>query len=380
LDTTSIPPEQLARSASAASDARHATPRVLLLTPRLLDSAGGRACTDLALGLTQRGFEPVVCCYAGWGPLAAELAAAGVEIFPLKLRSGIDPGFAWALAQELRERRIEVVHTFNARRAFVFGVLGAMAARVRVAVATFREEPPQHNPWLRRLGRLCGELVGTVIATSDEVATELVHQRWIPPGKALVVRDGVRIERFHEAARRAPARAHWGIEPDVPLVGAVLQPSERAEEALLLQAFAELRRRVPRAQLVVCGRRGSGEGWRGLGPYVDSPAFYSALDALCVPIEKGSVPLNLLESLAAGLPVAASRGEAQARELRAPRGPWAFANLSAPGPIALAAALEELLLERDSARALMREGASLVREDFGIDAHVERIARLYAGE
>ena len=62
--------------------------RVLLVTPRLLDSSGGRAATDLALRLDRRRVEPAVCCYDGWGPLARELLEAGIEIFDF-IREGL---------------------------------------------------------------------------------------------------------------------------------------------------------------------------------------------------------------------------------------------------------------------------------------------------
>ncbi|TAJ18784.1 MAG: hypothetical protein EPO68_07275, partial [Planctomycetota bacterium] len=177
--------------APAAEPAGGGALRALLLTSRLLDSASGRACTDLALGLHREGFEPVVCCYAGWGPLAAELAAAGVEIFPLRMRDGGDPLFALALSRELAARRIDVIHSFNARRAYVLSVAAGLIARTRVGVATFREAPPSGSPLLATAGRLCGEIVGALVATSEEVREALLRARWVPPRKTQVVPDGV---------------------------------------------------------------------------------------------------------------------------------------------------------------------------------------------
>ena len=180
------PPEEPAQSERGPK-------RVLLLTPRLLDTSRGRACTDLALGLDRKVVEPVVCCYAGWGPLAAELDRAGIEIFPLRRRAGLDPTFVWALASEMKRRRIDAVHSLHARRAYVVGVMAGLLAKVPTGVVSFRDLPSSTNPLATLFGRLCGELVGTVVATSDDVRQALLRKRWVPPGKTVVIPEGVNV-------------------------------------------------------------------------------------------------------------------------------------------------------------------------------------------
>ena len=242
--------------------------RVLLLTPRLLDTSGGRACTDLALGLDRELFEPVVCCYAGWGPLAEELEAAGLEIFPLRRRTGIDPAFALALAREIRRRRIDVVHSLHAAKAYVVGVLSGVLAGVRTGVTTFRERPEVSSAWMRKAGRLCGEIVGTVVATSPEVRDALLEERWVPPGKTLVVPDGVDLSRFERPELRAEARQVWDLDPEAPVLGVVLQSENQREWELVEEAFAVVRREesvehgecCPGLPALACGARSRARG------------------------------------------------------------------------------------------------------------------------
>ncbi|MCZ6597041.1 MAG: glycosyltransferase [Planctomycetota bacterium] len=350
--------------------------RVLLVTPRLLDSSGGRAATDLALRLDRRRFEPAVCCYDGWGPLARELLEAGIEIFPLRRRTGLDLTFPVALAREIRRRRIDLVHTLNARRAYVVGTLGALLAGANPGVATFRDTPPLgQSRLLAHVGRLCGEIVGVVVATSEEVREVLFRERWVPPGKTIIVRDGVNVERFRHAGQGEEARTHWGIPPDVPLIGAVLQAHRPEERELLLETFRAVRAGLPAARLLVAGNVEDGEGVRGIGVFGDSPALYAAIDVLCVPLASRVVPLTLLEGLAAGVPVAASLSPDD--EGLPPEGPWAFANVTRPGAEALAKGIIDLLGAPDDARALARAGRSCIEEEHPIDANVERMQALY---
>ncbi len=368
--------EQVDGAEHAAGEVR----RVLLVTPRLLDSRGGRACTDLALRLDRKRFQPAVCCYDGWGPLAEEVMHAGIEIFPLRRRSGLDLTFPAALAAEIRRRRIDIVHSLNARRAYLVGAVGGLLAGVPSSVATLRDtrllSDSRRLAWM---GRLCGEMVGSIIATSEEVREALERERWVPPGKTVVIRDGVNLARFELQGAEAPARAHWGVEEEAPLVGAVLQGRGVEELELLFEAFGWVRKEEPRARLLVAGLDLTGravpEGAQGVGAYGDSPAFYAAVDVLCVPLASRTVPLTLLEGLAAGVPIASSLRPLD--EGVAPEGPWAFANVTRPGAAKLAAGILELLREPDEARSLARAGRSCVEAAHSIDANVERVQALY---
>lgn len=352
--------------------------RVLLLTPRLADTASGRLCASLALALDRRRAAPVVCCYAGWGDLARELELAGVEIFFLRRRPGADPTFMFALAAELRRRRIDLVHSLHARKAYVVGVLSGLLAGVR-GIASFHDHPAVAEPsLLSRAGRLCGEVVGRVVASSDAVRDSLLRARWIPPGKALVLPDGVDPARFARPGMREAARAHFGVGPDEFLVGGIARPEDEGDAELLREAFALVAEAEPRARLVVSGLAGpGGPRLRFLGPHSDGAGLFAALDHLCLPRADRAVPLALVEALAAGVPVTA--GRARRDEGAPPAGPWAFAQLCAAEPRALARGLLALCADPDAARALAEAGRACALRDHSMDEHARRVLALYLG-
>lgn len=369
-----LPDIQVPDDRSPAEGAHRPRP-TLILTPRLLDTSAGRGCTDLALHLDRERFEPVVCCYHGWGPLARELEKAGVPIFPLKRRRGVDPSFVFALAREIRSRRIEVVHSLNARKAYVVGVLAGILGGASSAVATFHHPPVASSRRLNWIGRLCGEAVGSVVASSEAVAEELLRQRWVPPGKPRVVAPGIALERFADPGRRVPARRLWQIPDDALVVGAVIESKSFGAVRLLREAFEILAAKSPRVHLLVSGVTGSAERVRTLGPYTDSPAFYGASDVMCIPFASRHVPPALLDGLAAGKPVVAS--QPQDAGAWVPRGPWAFARVSSAGPAALAEELFDALVERKPVEAVAREARECLREEYSIGRHVARIQALY---
>ncbi len=350
--------------------------RILLLTPRLANTGAGRMCTDLALRLDRERFEPVVCCYASWGELARELEDAGVEIFILRRRPGLDLTYMFALAREMRNRRIEMVHSVNARKAYVVGVLSALLAGVRQGVASFHDRPAARKPLLSRAGRLCGELVGRVVTSSKAVRDSLLEERWIPPGKAVVIHDGVDPARFNRPGQREAARAHWGFGPEDRVIGSVISREDPVGLERLLKTVLILKEARADVRFLISGVQGENDSHTTfLGAHSDSPAFFSAIDHLCLPQADRVVPLTLIEALISKVPVTAARHANDPDS--APAGPWAFAQRTAPNAQALAAGILSLLDDARETLTLTTAGSECAREQFSIEKHVDSMQALY---
>ncbi|MFT7664408.1 MAG: glycosyltransferase involved in cell wall biosynthesis, partial [Planctomycetota bacterium] len=331
---------------------------------------------DLALALDPERYQPVVCCYANWGELARELELAGVEIFILRRRPGIDLTYMFALAREMRARRIDMVHSLNARKAYVVGVLSALMAGVSKGVASFHTHPSTVNPLLSHAGRLCGEVVGRVVASSKAVNESLLRERWIPPGKAVVIPDGVNPARFNQPGQREAAREHWNLAENELVIGSVISSRDTIGLERLLETFRILSEARPELRFLVAGVHGESDSHTTfLGPSTDNPAFFAALDHLCLPRVDRVVPLTLLEALISKVPVTAGRSEIDRHQ--PPAGPWAFAQRTDSTPSALAAGILSLLANPRKSASLALAGAACALERHSIEHHVNRIQTLY---
>lgn len=118
-----------------------------------------------------------------------------------------------------------------------------------------------------------------------------------------------------DAAARARVRAELGLGPNDLLFGHIGRFTAQKNHAFLLDIFAELCRRQPRAALVLLGdgplldetrERAAALGLGGrvhfAGLQRDTRAYYSAMDAFLLPSLFEGLPVVLVEAQAAGLP------------------------------------------------------------------------------
>ena len=144
----------------------------------------------------------------------------------------------------------------------------------------------------------------------------------------------------------------WPQRPGAPVILCVARFTRQKNHRTLIAALARLRRRHPRARLALVGtgpeeaairarvaRLGLTRAVDFLGDRRDVPALMAAADVVVLPSDFEGLPLVVLESMALGTPVVATRIGGVVEAL-GPEHPW----LVAPGDArALAAALSDAL-------------------------------------
>jgi glycosyltransferase involved in cell wall biosynthesis len=185
-------------------------------------------------------------------------------------------------------------------------------------------QDPRLRPHLLQALRRCYR----VVAVSDALRDRLVS--WgLAPERVVVQHNAVDGERFRPRDRRQ-ARATLGLPGDRPILAYVGRLSHEKGPDVLLEAIARLRagarRETPLLTLVGDGAQAQAlraqaerlgiAGADGPLPEVqfvgeraseEVPLWLSACDALCLPSRREGCPNVLLEALASGRPVVASR-------------------------------------------------------------------------
>jgi glycosyltransferase involved in cell wall biosynthesis len=301
-------------------------------------------------------------------PLAAErnvvcesVAGLGREIAPLQ-----DGRALLGLYRLLRSWRPTIVHTHTAK-AGLLGRLAARAAGVPLVVHTYHGHvlrgyfSPAKTALFQWLETRLATLADALVAVSESVKGDLVALGVAPPEKIRVVPLGLDLEHLAGELPRGALRPEAGLEDGAPLVGMVgrlvpikdvptfLRAARRVRDAREDVRFALVGDGEERPRLEAECRQLGLEGvvvffgWRS-----DLASVYGDLDVVVNASRNEGTPVALIEALAAGRPVVATRvggtlngSEAARRRAQAGR---------------------EHVLERHSVARLVRDVDGLYRE------------------
>ena len=158
----------------------------------------------------------------------------------------------------------------------------------------------------------------------------------------------------------------------------------------LLRAFALVREQFPDARLVVVGGGdvqryseelghggATGVEFAGFVPNELKSRYYASCDIFCSPSTKGeSFGIILLEAMASGRPVAASRIPGHASVITHGEDGWLFAPQD---PVALALALVRLLADREL-RARIATAGRQTAQRYAWSAIARRVLAVYEGQ
>jgi sugar transferase (PEP-CTERM/EpsH1 system associated) len=242
-----------------------------------------------------------------------------------KAPEGRDLGAYRRVWRQLRALRPDIVHTRNLP--CVDSVFVARLAGVRRIVHSEhgldRFEIDGRNRKYNLLRRLTNPLVGRYIALSADLRRWLVDVVGIPAGKVALIYNGVDTDRFRPRVGARPPVLPAGFAPDgTTVIGTIGRLAAVKDPVTLARAFVRLVETdaAARLRLVIIGDGGEraaveavldAAGARHLawlpGFRDDTPDLYRAFDVFALPSEREGISNTVLEAMASGLPVVATR-------------------------------------------------------------------------
>ena len=243
------------------------------------------------------------------------LEAEGISYQVCERRRRFDPGLVVRLAKQMRQDRVQVVHTHHLGQLLYIGVAAKLAgARV---VHTEHEHFSTASRRLRRLLRALSVVADRVTAVSDPVREYLRDQVGIPSTKLVTITNGVDIPTFASAKPIDRSELGWAKDDVIIACVARLEP-EKAHDTLI-EAFRRLNGRHPNAQLLIVGSGSRGtelqncvqklelsKSVRFVGSRNDVPRWLAACDVFALASTREGMPLAILEAMAASKPVVAT--------------------------------------------------------------------------
>jgi phosphatidylinositol alpha-mannosyltransferase len=359
--------------------------RIALVAPYDLARRGGVATHIRAQARALRALGHVVHVY---GPASAPLPdgeqtlGRSVPLLVGGTRSGagLDPRSIAQVRRAMASHRFDVVHIHEPLMPLVPWAATWFASAP--VVATFHVHREAGHPFYPIARPLLSRILARV---ARRLAVSAAARRTIAahfPGRYEIVPNGIDVEAFRRPAPR-PASFSEGVR-HVLYVGR-LEPRKGVDR--LVAAMSRVQRRLANARLVVVGSGPDRESLRQLAaarttdilfmgdvPDPELPALYQWSELACAPaIGDESFGIVLLESLAAGTPVVATRIEGYDELI----GRAQCGRLVPPGDAdALADAIEGLLGDGAARREAAARGAALaLRYDWRLIA--KRLEAIY---
>jgi glycosyltransferase involved in cell wall biosynthesis len=294
---------------------------------------------------------------------------------------------AFAVVRLIHHRHINLIHT-NTVRAHIVGSLAAMLTRTPL-IWTLHD-----NTFPRRWVRLLAWTPRRVICVA-----QWLRDLYAPQGlgsKATVVYNGLDLSSPLDDAARL--RAELGVPPAAPFIVNVGRLVAGKASHLFVQAARQVLRAQPDAYFALVGGPDRPEPGQPPDTYPhrlarivkecdlgdrlimtgqrsDAARFYAAADALAyTSIQPEGLPTVLLEAMRYALPVVASAIGGAAEIVQDGVTGWSVPPNNVE---ALAAAMTQLLIDRDRARALGVNGRERLAHDFDLRKQAAETMRIY---
>jgi glycosyltransferase involved in cell wall biosynthesis len=308
--------------------------------------------------------------------LAALSHKAGLPVVPLDF--GRLRPLAGALASVIEREQVDLINTHDTRDRRALTWLRWQRRLPQALVVTRHTMPLTSPPELLAIGLSADR----TIAVSHAVARGL-RRRWYPGARLRVVPNGIdfaRVDAAPSAAAMAFAAATLG---DVGGRHVIVILARRKDQHILLEALQAVERPVvvacvgiePDAQLRDLGTRVPPRHRVVYVPFTDHPlAFYRLATIAALPSRIEGLSLALMEAMALGLPVVASRAGGNPDLIKSGETGLLVPPLDVR---AWAAALERMLGDPAFAARAGKAGRDLVRSEHSLDRMVERTEAVY---
>jgi glycosyltransferase involved in cell wall biosynthesis len=314
----------------------------LKLAPSILqvcavDFTARRFLLPLMRAQREAGFDVHLACAPG--PDVARITAERFPVYPIAFRRSLNLAAHLRayrrLGRLLRRRQFTIVHA-HTPVASIIARLAARRAGVPIVLYTahgfyFHDAmaPPlrRFHVWLERFAQRRADFLFTQSAEDLEVA---VREGIAPPERALAIGNGVDLELFgpevHPPEALEAARCELGLSGPGPLIAVIGRLVREKGHFEFLEAMAEIHRQFPDVRALVIGDKlpsdrdhvaaairaraaelglASVVGFAGLRG--DVPRLLALADVFCLPSWREGMPRSIIEAMATGLPVVATR-------------------------------------------------------------------------
>ena len=334
-------------------------------------------------GMPANKYRHAVVCLTHYTAFADKITQPGVELFALNKPPGLGLASHAAFWKLMRRLRPAILHTYNLAAAedALTGALAGVPVRIHAEHGRDAGDPNGLNRKHNLLRRLLVPFIDRYVPVSGDLHQWLKTVVGIPDAKNQLIDNGVDTAHFTPAP----------TPPGAFVIGTVGRLQSVKHQAALVDAFIRLRALAPaeaaRLRLVIVGDgplraalaqqvadAGIGEQVWLAGARSDIADLMRTFSVFALPSLAEGMPVTLLEAMACGLPVVASR-VGGIRELVLENNTGLL--VSAADPQALAEALAQYLRQPALAQQHGAAGRARIEARYSIAAMLSGYTSLY---
>ncbi len=338
----------------------------------------------LASSLDRNRFRSIVCLFRpGW--LSESCQEAGLPTSIIGIKHAVDLQWARKVAALIRHERVSVIHAHE----FTANVYGSLLGKLLSVpvVATIHGKNYYWEQAKRRVAYRWVSRQANLVAVSQDLKQFVMQRVGVSADRISVIYNGV--EPFRDPAPEQVdlIREELGLAAWDHVIGAVGSLYPVKGHRHLLNALPAVLREFPKSLLLLVGR-GDQEGAlkeqavelgidrhvRFLGFRKDVPLLLSLVDLFVLPSLSEGLSMALLEAMAAGKPVVATRVGGNPELVEDSRTGFLVPS---EDPSALAEGMLRALRGRAQGCDMGSEGKRLVSERFSFAGMVEAYQRYY---
>jgi glycosyltransferase involved in cell wall biosynthesis len=371
----------------------HSPPRSVTVLASCLETGGAEiALRNVLLGLNRDRYQPRVICLRGEpGSIAKDLQSMGIPVVSGVSRWKIDPFTGHRLVKTLG-KRVDILYWLHHHNSLFWApylmrriVVGA---NVLVCHATTN---PNSGPYFWLTEQPAVRHMNRVVAVAQGQKRYLVDTAGLSPESIDVIYNGISLADFRDpesrSGDRVGLRREWGLteEHRIAMIIAFLRPEKN--HMRFLRVARLVAERMPQARFVIVGdgaERSKLESYaqslgianviRFLGLRHDVPRLLAASDVITLTSNEETFPLALLEGMAAGRPVIASRvGSLDEMVMEGETGHL----IPIDDESAFADTMQGLLSDRVRAQAMGSAGRRFVLQRFTLKQMIESHEKLF---
>ena len=343
------------------------------------------------------GFSCHVFSLQQGGALSSDFNQLGVPIYDGGLKKGDVVNKPWKLfSAELRLMRIlyglkpSIVHSFLPLVTFM-GAVAGRACRTPLVITSRRAlgNHQERHFILRPLDWIANALSHQVIVNSRAVWNDVIARDYVSSQKMVLIHNGVDGEPFELASgKREQFRRKMGLADPQKVVTVVANLIPYKGHHDFLKAACEVKERIPEASFWLVGQdRGIKHDLERLsrdlrisdcvcfmGQRSDIPDVLAASDLSVLPSHEEGFSNVILESMAAGLPVVATRVGGNLEAVVDGVTGWL---VPPQNPKVMAEKIVDLLKDPHKARSWGDKGKERVKRLFSVEQMVDKHLTLY---